>query len=50
METLIDLVRRLRSSYNIPVTKIHGHHDLNPETECPGENFQTSVLQERITQ
>lgn len=39
METLTNLVRHLRGEYNIPLTSIYTHHELNQESECPGENF-----------
>ena len=49
METLINLVRRLRSDYNIPTTNIHTHHELNPETECPGENFPIGAFLNKVS-
>lgn len=48
LETLVNLVRRLRSNYNISAAKIYTHHDLNPETECPGENFQMDEFKGKI--
>jgi N-acetylmuramoyl-L-alanine amidase len=48
LETLANLVRRLRSEYDLPVTNIYTHHELNTETKCPGENFQKELLIGRI--
>jgi hypothetical protein len=48
LETLSDLIRRLRSEYNLPVTSIYTHHELNPETECPGEKFSKNEILEQV--
>jgi hypothetical protein len=46
--TLVSLTRRLKAKYNLSPTSIYTHHDLNSETECPGENFQAEYILEQI--
>lgn len=36
---LLELSRRLRAKYHIPLNRVRGHFDVNPQTECPGNRF-----------
>jgi N-acetylmuramoyl-L-alanine amidase len=42
--TLIELTKSLQNQYSIPFNKVSRHHDLNSETECPGNNFPLGKL------
>jgi N-acetyl-anhydromuramyl-L-alanine amidase AmpD len=44
IKTLRVLVNRLREKYEIPSQQILKHHEVNPETECPGGNFPDFIL------
>ncbi|HEX8720829.1 MAG TPA: peptidoglycan recognition family protein, partial [Pyrinomonadaceae bacterium] len=39
MRSLIELTNRLRAQYDIPLGNVIQHHDVNPNTECPGDHF-----------
>src|SRR5260370_42498534 len=42
--TLINLCRQLQENYGILPDKIHGHHDVNANTECPSDKFPVEQL------
>jgi N-acetylmuramoyl-L-alanine amidase len=44
LKALTNLCRQLQEKYGIPLDKIHGHHDVNPNTECPGDKFPVEQL------
>ena len=44
LKSLTDLCRQLQEKHGIPLDKIHGHHDVNPDTECPGDKFPLEHL------
>jgi hypothetical protein len=44
LNALINLCRRLQEKYGIQPDKIHGHHDVNAKTECPGDKFPLEQL------
>jgi len=44
LKSLTNLARQLQEKYGIPLDKIHGHHDVNPDTECPGDRFPLDHL------
>lgn len=39
LKSLIDLTRKLREHYQIPITNIVSHKSVESKTECPGEKF-----------
>jgi len=39
LKALTNLCAQLQKKYGIPLDKIHGHRDVNPNTECPGDKF-----------
>jgi N-acetyl-anhydromuramyl-L-alanine amidase AmpD len=43
-KSLTNLCRQLQEKYSIPLDRIHGHHDVNPNTECPGDKFPVEQL------
>jgi N-acetylmuramoyl-L-alanine amidase len=43
-EALVKLCQRLREKYHIPIEGIHRHRDVNPSTECPGDQFPFEEL------
>lgn len=44
LKSLTDLCRRLQEKHGLPLDNINSHHDVNPDTECPGENFPLEQL------
>lgn len=39
MRALTELCRNLRQKYDVPMTAVVGHSNVNPNTECPGDRF-----------
>lgn len=39
MNALVELTRSLRQRYGISLDRVIQHHDVNPDTHCPGERF-----------
>ncbi|MGB7209515.1 MAG: peptidoglycan recognition family protein [Pyrinomonadaceae bacterium] len=48
LNTLENLIRNMRLRHGIVKENIKTHRDLNPGTECPGDNFPKSDLLDRI--
>jgi N-acetylmuramoyl-L-alanine amidase len=48
IQALTALVKRLRTSYHIPLDRIRRHSDVNPHTECPGDRFSLQQLMDRF--
>lgn len=48
MESLTRLVTYLAQQCNIPPNRIYGHHDADPYTRCPGQNFSLAALRRRV--
>lgn len=48
LRALIELCRRLQERHRIPAKNVLGHRDVNPETECPGDQFQLTQLSEQL--
>jgi hypothetical protein len=48
MRALIDLTARLRARYAIPLDNVIRHHDVNPDTECPGDRFPFAQFVEQL--
>jgi hypothetical protein len=48
MHALSELCRRLQERYNIPAHNVLRHHDVNVETECPGDQFPLTQLREQL--
>jgi hypothetical protein len=44
LRTLRGLIVMLQAEYNIPQNQIYSHKDLNPNTECPGDDFISKYL------
>jgi N-acetylmuramoyl-L-alanine amidase len=44
MQSLAGLSRNLREKYQIPLTSVLRHNDVNPNTECPGDRFPIETL------
>lgn len=36
---LVSLLRRLMTTYGMPIKSIYGHREFNPHKSCPGENL-----------
>jgi N-acetyl-anhydromuramyl-L-alanine amidase AmpD len=45
MKTLLELISNLQKKYGIPSQRILRHNEVNPNTECPGNNFPISYLE-----
>ncbi len=49
MDSLVNLVNKLRTNYDIPLSCIKGHGNFNGEhTMCPGYNFPMKQFKERL--
>jgi hypothetical protein len=48
LRSLTGLINRLRANYNIPPERVMQHHDVNPNTECPGEHFPFPWLKSQL--
>jgi hypothetical protein len=48
MQSLIELITGLRQRYGIPLDKVIEHHSVNPNTECPGDQFNFQQLMEQL--
>lgn len=49
MDSLVNLVNKLRATYDIPLSCIKGHGDFTGEhTMCPGYNFPMKKFKERL--
>lgn len=49
MQSLLALIKHLRSKYNIPVENIRGHRELRGNgTTCPGHNFDPAELRAKV--
>lgn len=48
MQALVELTARLRARYGLPLERVIRHHDVNPNTECPGERFPFDQLTQRL--
>lgn len=48
MNSLVNLINTLRKRYTIPLDRVIQHHDVNPETHCPGERFPYPQLIDRL--
>ena len=49
MDSLVELVNKLRKYYKIPVSNIMGHKDVEgSNTECPGKNFPWAEFRKRM--
>lgn len=49
MDSLVNLVNKLRTTYDIPLSCIKGHGDFTGEhTMCPGYNFPMKMLKSRL--
>jgi N-acetylmuramoyl-L-alanine amidase len=44
MRSLIALSRQLIGRYHFPVSHVMRHHDVNPDTDCPGDRFPFSTF------
>lgn len=49
-QALIELITRLRGRYGIPSERVVRHHDVNPNTQCPGDRFPFRQLLEQLQQ
>jgi N-acetyl-anhydromuramyl-L-alanine amidase AmpD len=45
---LVRLVAYLSREYGIPSDRIIGHHDVNPQTLCPGANMDLKRLRRDV--
>ncbi|HEX8369583.1 MAG TPA: peptidoglycan recognition family protein [Pyrinomonadaceae bacterium] len=48
LQTLEEIVGKLRKGYDIPLENIRTHKELDAQTECPGESFPIKDFFERI--
>lgn len=48
LNALVNLCRRLQIEYAIPAKHVVTHHEVNPETECPGDRFPFQKVAEWI--
>jgi N-acetylmuramoyl-L-alanine amidase len=48
MQALIELSRNLRQKYQIPANAVLRHHDVSPNTECPGDRFPFETFMKSI--
>lgn len=48
IRALAELTARLSKRYGIPLDHVVQHHDVNPNTECPGDRFPFSQFIEQL--
>jgi hypothetical protein len=50
IDALVNLCHDLRARYRIRIERIQRHHDVNRDTECPGDRFSFEAFAARLNQ
>lgn len=48
MDALVALTTELRKRYGIPLERVMLHHEVNPNTQCPGDRFPSGTFIEQL--